>query len=98
MTDGTDSNKREKGDPKPSRQVQGYHGRATIRKIDTGINVSFKRGNVAANQPLVHLSKLQAGKVNGVADPKADYSYSTRSMEDQRDGIELYSIRCDNCD
>ena len=94
---GTDSNKREKGDTQPSSQVQSNHGRATIRKVGAGINVSFKRGDVAGRESLVFKSDISARQTNSVADTEVNYQEPTR-LEDQRNGTELYSIRCYDCD
>ena len=94
---GTDSDKREKGSIKPSSQVQGNHGRAAIRKVGAGVNVSFKRGNVAGTESLVFKSDLSARQTYSVADIKVNYQEPTR-LEDQRDGAELYSVGCYDCD
>ena len=94
---GTDSNKREKRDTQPSSQVQSNYGRAQIRKVGAGINVSFKRGNVAGTESLVFKSDLSARQTNSVADTEVNYQEPTR-LEDQRDGAELYSVGCYDCD
>ena len=94
---GTDSNKREKRSIKPSSQIQGNHGRAEIRKVGAGINVSFKGANVAGRKSLVSKSDLQTRQTNSMANTKVNYQESTR-LEDQRDGTELYSVRCYDCD
>ena len=93
---GVKINKREKRNLKSSSQVQSNYGRAEIRKVGAGINVSFKRGNVAGRKSLVFKSNLQARKTYSVANTKVNYKEPTR-LEDQRDGIELYSVRCYDC-
>ena len=93
---GSDFNKRKKRDIKSSSQVQGNHGRAEIRKVDSGANVSFKRGDVAGAKSMVYLSDLQASSSYSMAGVKINYEETDR-LEDQRDGIELYEIRSDYC-
>jgi hypothetical protein len=93
----SDFNKREEGSLKTSSQIQSNHGRAKIRKVGAGINVSFKGGNVAGKQSLVYKSNLSARQTNSLANTEVDYQESTR-LEDQRNGTELYSVRCYDCD
>ena len=95
--DGTDFNKREKRDTETPGSIQSNHGRATIRKVGAGINVSFKGGHVAGKQSLVHSADLQARQTNSMAAPKINYQEPTR-LEDKRIGSELYSVRCYDCD
>ena len=94
---GTKINKREKRDTQPPSQVQSNHGRATIRKVGAGINVSFKGANVAGRESLVYKSDIQARQTHSLADTEVHYQEPTR-LEDQRDGIELYSVGCYDCD
>ena len=94
---GTKINKREKRDIKSSSQIQGNHGRAEIRKVGAGVNVSIKGGNVAGRKSLVSKPNLQARQTNSMANTKVNYQEPTR-LEDQRDGAELYSVRCYDCD
>ena len=93
----SDFNKREEGSLKASGQIQSNYGRAKIRKVGAGINVSFKGGNVAGRKSLVYNTDLQARQTNSVANTKVNYKNATR-LDGQRDGIELYSIRCHDCD
>ena len=95
--DGADFNKREERGSKTSSQVQSNYGRAKIRKVGAGINVSFEGGNVAGRKSLVYNTDLQARQTNSLANTKVNYKNATR-LEGQRDGIELYSIRCHDCD
>ena len=94
---GAKINKREKRDTKSSSQIQGNHGRAEIRKVGAGFNVSIKRGNVAGTESLVFKPNLPTRETDSMANTKIDYKESTR-LEDQRDGAELYSVRCYDCD
>lgn len=95
--DESDFNKREERGFKTSSQVQSNYGRAKIRKVGTGVDVSFKGGNVAGRKSLVYNTDLQARQTNSMANAKVNYKKPTR-LENQRDGIELYSIRCHDCD
>ena len=94
---GTDFNKREKRDTEASCQIQSNYGRAEVRKIGSGINVSFEGGDVAGKQSLVYQSNLQARQTHSLANTQVNYEESRR-LEDQRIGTELYSVRCYDCD
>lgn len=94
---GIKINKREKRDIKSSSQIQGNYGRAEIRKVGAGVNVSIKGGNVAGRKSLVSKSDISSRQTNSMANTKVNYKESTR-LEDQRDGAELYSVRCYDCD
>ena len=93
---GSDFNKGKKGNINSSSKIQSNHGRAEIRKVDSGFNVSFKRGDVAGTKALVYLSDLQASSSYSMANVKVNYEESER-MEDQRDRAELYQIRSYYC-
>ena len=95
--DGADFNKREEKDIKPSCEVQSNHGRAKIRKVGAGINVSFKGGNVAGRKSLVYQSNLSSRQTNSMANAEVNYQKAAR-LENQRNGAELYSVRCYDCD
>ena len=94
---GIKINKREKRDTQTSSQVQSNHGRATIRKVGAGINVSFKGANVAGRKSLVYKPDLSSRQTNSIPNTKVNYQEPTR-LEGQRDGAELYSVRCYDCD
>ena len=85
---GSDFNKGKKGNINSSSKIQSNHGRAEIRKVDSGINVSFKRGDVAGTKSLVYLSDLPSSSSYSMADVKINYEESD-GLEDQRDGFEL---------
>ena len=80
---GPVSNQTEERDFKTSSQIQGNHGRATIRKIDSGINVSIKRGNVAGTKSLVFKSHIPTRQNNSLANTKVHYQEPTR-LENQQ--------------
>ena len=90
------SNKREKRDTNSSSQIQSNYGRAKIRKVSSGAGVPFKGANAAGRESLVYNSDLQTRQDNSLANAQTDYE--EQGMEDQRNGAELYSVRCYDCD
>ena len=90
------SNKREKRDPSRQSSLQGGNSWAKVWKVGAGPSVPFKRSNAAGRKSLVYNTDLQARQDNSMANTKADYE--GQRMEDQRNGAELYSVRCYDCD
>jgi len=90
------SNKREKRNIRGQASLQGGNSWAKVRKVGAGPSVPFKRSNAAGRESLVYNTDLSARQDNSMANTKADYE--GQRMEDQRNGAELYSVRCYDCD
>ena len=90
------SNKREKRDTARQTSLQGGNSWAKVRKVGLGPSVPFKRSNAAGRESLVYNTDLSARQDNSMANIKADYE--GQRMEDKRNGAELYSVRCYDCD
>ena len=90
------SNKREKRDPSRQSSLQGGNSWAKVWKVGAGPSVPFKRSNAAGRKSLVYNTDLQARQDNSMANTKANYE--GQRIEDKRNGAELYSIRCYDCD
>ena len=83
-------------DTQASGKVQSNYGRAKIRKVSSGVGIPFKRANVAGRKSMVHIPNLQAGEDNSLANIESNNE--GQGLENQRDGAQLYSVRCYDCD
>ena len=90
------SNKRKKRNIKPPSQIQGDNSRAEVRQVNTRSDVSAQRSNYAGGESLVHITNLQTRQDNSMGNAKVNYE--RQRLEDQRNGTELYSIWCYDCD
>ena len=90
------SNKREKRNTARQASLQGGNSWAKVRKVGTRFSVPFKRANVGGRESLVYNTDLSSRQDNSMANTKANYE--GQRMEDQRDGAELYSVKCYDCD
>ena len=90
------SNKREKRDTARQASLQGSNSWAKVRKVGAGPSIPFKRSNAAGRESLVYNTALSARQDNSMANTKADNE--GQRMEDKRNGAELYSVRCYDCD
>ena len=90
------SNKREKRNTSRQSSLQGGHSWAKVRKVGAGPSIPFKRSNAAGRESLVYNTDLSSRQNNSMANTKANYE--GQRMEDKRNGAELYSVRCYDCD
>jgi len=90
------SNKRKKRDTRGQTSFQGGNSWAKVRKIGAGSCVPFERSNAAGRESLVYNTDLSSRQDNSMANTEANYE--RQGMEDKRDGAELYSVRCYDCD
>ena len=89
-------NKRKKRDTQSPSQVQSNHGRAEIRKVDSGINVSFKRGDVAGTKSLVYLSDLPSSSSYSMAN--MGNLNAIKEVLDRTEGKAIEHIKTENVD